>query len=552
MKLARLLALVTALSTGPAAWAQWSAAEAEQLFGQTTWGPSEWFGQAMDRDGDTLVVGAPGLDHPSGTNAIGYVHVFERNAEGVWNQIQLIQASNYEAFATFGDALDLDGDTLAVGAPFEGSSGAVYVYTRTGGGPFAEVAKLDRGQSGFGLFGDALALDGDTLVVGDPVFFNNHGRAHVFERDLGGPDAWGEALTLPKNVSSGNGGDFGEAIALSGDTLAIAAPRGDDVHVFERDQGGAGNWGAVTVLAPTDPHPNGSFGFGLALDGDTLAATASLAGPKSAGEINLFERHLGGPDAWGALTQVQGSGLQQFAAFAMHLSLDGDLLVAGTPSIFSQDVGVAHVFFRNQDGLDAWGEVARLDPAGNVQGDDFGTSVAVQGGEVWVGAPFDDDDGLDAGSVYGFDVGYASETYCTAGTSAAGCAASIGSAGTASATAASGFDLTASAVEGTRNGLFFYGANGRQANPWGNGSSYQCVVPPIKRTGGLIGIGTAGQCDGAFTFDLNARWCPGCPKPSHNPGPGALVQAQLWYRDPLSTSSQTTSLSDALEFLVAP
>jgi hypothetical protein len=100
--------------------------------------------------------------------------------------------------------------------------------------------------------------------------------------------------------------------------------------------------------------------------------------------------------------------------------------------------------------------------------------------------------------------------------------------------------------------LFYFGTNGRQANPWGNGTSYQCVVPPVKRANVLGGTGTNGQCDGAFTEDLNAFWCPTCPKPHKNPGPGATVQAQLWYRDPASTSNQTTSLSDAIEFVVAP
>jgi len=59
-------------------------------------------------------------------------------------------------------------------------------------------------------------------------------------------------------------------------------------------------------------------------------------------------------------------------------------------------------------------------------------------------------------------------------------------------------------------------------------------------------------CDGSFFQDLNALWCPSCPKPGHNPGAGATVQAQLWYRDPANTSNQTTSLSDAIEFVVAP
>jgi len=100
--------------------------------------------------------------------------------------------------------------------------------------------------------------------------------------------------------------------------------------------------------------------------------------------------------------------------------------------------------------------------------------------------------------------------------------------------------------------MFFYAANGRQANPWGNGTSYQCVVPPVRRGGLLTGPGTPGMCDGTFNQDLNARWCPACPKPTHNPGSGVMMQAQLWYRDPLNTSNQTTSLSNAIEFSVCP
>jgi len=143
----------------------------------------------------------------------------------------------------------------------------------------------------------------------------------------------------------------------------------------------------------------------------------------------------------------------------------------------------------------------------------------------------------------------AQTTYCTAGTSASGCQAQISSSGSASATAPSGFLLSAAGVEGAKDGLFFFGTGGRQANSWGNGTSFQCVVPPVSRAGLLVSSGTPGACDGAFAQDLNARWTA---RPAQNPGPGAVVQAQLWYRDPQSTSNQTTSLSNALEFSVGP
>jgi len=139
--------------------------------------------------------------------------------------------------------------------------------------------------------------------------------------------------------------------------------------------------------------------------------------------------------------------------------------------------------------------------------------------------------------------------YCTAGTTASGCQARVSATGIASATASSGFTLATTGVVGDKDGLYFFGTNGRQANSWGNGTSYQCVVPPVKRAGLLLGTGTSGLCDGVFAQDLNVLFSSTPPK---NPGAGAIVQAQLWYRDPFSSSNQTTSLSDAIEFIVAP
>jgi len=144
------------------------------------------------------------------------------------------------------------------------------------------------------------------------------------------------------------------------------------------------------------------------------------------------------------------------------------------------------------------------------------------------------------------------ESYCTAGTSFNGCTASLSATGLASATAPSGFVLTGIDVEGNKSGTYYFGIHGRQANSWGSGTSFQCVVPPVRRVGIQMATGAANTCDGVMVRDLNALWCPTCPKPAKNPGVGTEVQIQLWYRDPLNTSNQTTSLSSALEFTVGP
>jgi hypothetical protein len=144
-------------------------------------------------------------------------------------------------------------------------------------------------------------------------------------------------------------------------------------------------------------------------------------------------------------------------------------------------------------------------------------------------------------------------SYCTAGTSASGCTAVLSASGIASATAQDGFVVSCGALEGDKDGLFFFGVTGRQAAPWGTSTSYLCVTPPMSRGGLLTKVGTPGACDGAFSQDLNALWCPTCPNPIVNPGAGAVVDLQLWYRDPQNPiNNKTTSMSNALEFTVAP
>jgi hypothetical protein len=140
--------------------------------------------------------------------------------------------------------------------------------------------------------------------------------------------------------------------------------------------------------------------------------------------------------------------------------------------------------------------------------------------------------------------------YCTAGKSASGCAPTLKSVGFASATVDKGFVIYCTNVEGQKDGIFFYGQNGRQAAPWGNGTSFQCVTPPVKRSGLRTGKGSNGKCDGWAQKDMNTVWCPSCPKPS--PMVGTKMQAQFWYRDPRNTSNQTTSLTNAIEFDICP
>ena len=243
----------------------------------------------------------------------------------------------------------------------------------------------------------------------------------------------------------------------------------------------------------------------------------------------------------------------QSSHFGYAVDIAGDVVLVGAEGASVPGEGAAYLFVRSGT---VWSEEAELTASdGSATANDlFGHSVAVSGVSVVVGAEFYDHAGFaNAGAVYAFRLTPpAPATYCTAGTSASGCQALLSASGTPSAAAVSGFSLQANAVEGAKDGMFFWGTSGQQAMPWGNGTSYQCIVPPVTRGGLLAGSGTSGACGGTLAQDLNAVWCSTCPYPQKNPGAGAVVQAQLWYRDPLSTSNQTTSLSDAIEFFLGP
>jgi len=185
--------------------------------------------------------------------------------------------------------------------------------------------------------------------------------------------------------------------------------------------------------------------------------------------------------------------------------LDGDTAVVGAyldDHADGNQAGSVYVYCR---GGTVWGELQKLTASDAAANDQFGIAVGLSGDSIVVGAHLDNHSGqFDLGSAYVFRFAPGPPVaYCTAGTSASGCQALLSATGTASASAASGFSLQAVGVEGAKDGLFFWGANGQQANPWGNGTSFQCVVPPVQRGGLLVGSGTNGACDGASVATQN-------------------------------------------------
>lgn len=134
-------------------------------------------------------------------------------------------------------------------------------------------------------------------------------------------------------------------------------------------------------------------------------------------------------------------------------------------------------------------------------------------------------------------------TYCTAKVTSSGCIPSIGSSGIPSASAPSGFVVTAVQVEPDQFGLLFFGTNGPANIPFQGGTF--CVQSPLVRTPvQSSGSGGSGPCTGVLTLDLNATgWCAMI-------GAGNQAWMQGWFRDPQAPS--TTGLTDAITFTVQP
>jgi hypothetical protein len=142
-------------------------------------------------------------------------------------------------------------------------------------------------------------------------------------------------------------------------------------------------------------------------------------------------------------------------------------------------------------------------------------------------------------------------SYCTAGTTTNGCAASIHGTGQPAAGASSGFTLAVTGVEGQRAGILFYGVDGSTALSWATGStSSMCVKAPTQRLSVQSSGGNLFACNGALSVDFLAFMAAHPTALGQPIAVGQRFNAQAWFRDP--PAPKTTSLSDALEFPLLP
>ena len=180
-----------------------------------------WEAVAVNDDEDTIVVGA------YKTNA---AYIFARPAAGWADTTETLKLSGSNSSDDFGRSVAIDGDTVVVGASgVDSGTGSVFVFIEpdTGwanslGTEVAELTAYDR--SGGDRFGRSVAIDGKTIVVGASGVDSIKGSAYVFTKpDTGWANSPGTE-TAKLTASDGDGGDqFGFSVAVDGDTVLIGA-----------------------------------------------------------------------------------------------------------------------------------------------------------------------------------------------------------------------------------------------------------------------------------------------------------------------------------------
>jgi lysophospholipase L1-like esterase len=253
-------------------------------------------------------------------------------------------------------------------------------------------------------FGVSVAIDGDTILSGTywhDANGSDSGAAYVYERQADG--SWSTVKLTSADAAVGD--NFGRWVAIDGDTAVVSAPMDD--HLGDDDSGSAyvfqrqadGSWLEVAKLTASDASRLDEFGYGITIDGDTIAVGAyrSNTNGRNSGSAYIFQRQADG--AWAETAKLTPSDGDKRDFFGHSLALDGDVLVVGADE--DENGGSAYIFQRQADG--SWSEIAKITANDGAVDDHFGHAVAIDGNRIVVGAYLDDGSGSDTGSAYVFE-----------------------------------------------------------------------------------------------------------------------------------------------------
>ena len=365
------------------------------------------FGYAVDVDGNYAIVTSPR------NRGIGAAYIYEREGtiwEQKRNRVRVRMIPIDPAGATsFGVSVDMSGETVIIGATggvVEGDSvGAAYVFTRNEPPFWNQHTKLVASDRAPGTeLGFAVAMSGNEVVVGAPrhsVGGFASGAAYIFEQREDA--AWVETVKLSDGETASED-QFGVSVAISGNFAISGAQQDDDIapnagaaYIFERS---GSLWLQRSKLTTEDAQAGDLFGNAVAMSGETVligAPGVDDAGPE-AGAVYVFVR---GPEEWIQQAKLIGADIGMFDHFGTAVAIHENTAIIGAygKDEGGLDTGAAYVFVRNGT---SWVQQAKLTNQDAVPGDLFGFSVAVYGDNALIGAHLSDTAGPDSGVAYLF------------------------------------------------------------------------------------------------------------------------------------------------------
>jgi hypothetical protein len=360
--------------------------------------PFDQFGFAVALSGDTTVVGAPYSGGTSGD--LGSAHVFVRSGTS-WPQQQRLLPPVGASGDNFANAVAVSGDTLVVGMASNDdlgvNAGAAYVFVRAGTSWSLQQRLTASDASPSASFGWDVSIFGDTVVVAAVRDATDRSALYVFTRS---GTIWSEQQKLV--TSDGSPGDYGFArVAVSDNTVVLGTPptpgsgsSAGSAYVFERS---GTVWSERQKLQASDAASVAGFGYSVSVSGDTIAVGAA----DDPGSAYVFVRN---GTSWSELQKLVASDSKPQSGFGSSVSVSGGTLVVGARRDSNQRgsrAGAAYVFVRSGSNWTERQKLVALDQADPL-GDQFGEAVAVSGDRVVVGAWSDAESGFVAGAAYAF------------------------------------------------------------------------------------------------------------------------------------------------------
>ncbi len=285
----------------------------------------------------------------------------------------------------FGTYVEVGEDEVYIGESLNDiTPGLVYVYRRGADGSWMEHSQLSASDGEPGdHFGRAIAIEGNTMVIGATVWNNTMGAAYVFERESAS-DAWEEVARVT-GADLEEGDAFGRKAALSGGRAFVASWGHNEsagaVYVFKRDD--SGTWSQEAKLVGSDVEPENWFGSSIAVDGN-VAIIGAFRQNENRGAAYVF-RYDEASETWLEETKLVIEDSPENTRLGDSAALKEDRVLLGA-SGYEQFTGMVYAFAYDAESGE-WSEVGRLRPFDATSGAQFGNAIAFDGDDAWVGAP---------------------------------------------------------------------------------------------------------------------------------------------------------------------